>query len=71
MLLLHATGYQAMQGISPPMLGAGGGDMRRSPSHGSWASTLQDKASSPAGAVPELFFPDTTAGHIAEVRVAL
>ncbi len=57
-----------MHGISPPMLGsAAEAGIRRSPSHGSWASGLGDRGGG-GGGVPELFFPDTTAGHITEVR---
>jgi hypothetical protein len=62
-----AAGYQAMHGLSPPLLSNGEAGGRRLPSTGSWASQLQERALAGA-ATPELMFPETTAGHIAEVR---
>lgn len=59
--------YQALHGLSPPLLGNGGSGARL-PSHGSWASQLQERSTAAAAATPELMFPETTAGHIAEVR---
>lgn len=60
------TGYQALHGLSPTLLGNGEAGGRRLPSTGSWASQLQERATAVA-ATPELMFPETTAGHIAEV----
>lgn len=64
--MLVSTGYQALHGLSPPLLGDGQGGGQRLPSSGSWASQLQERATAVA-ATPELMFPETTAGHIAEV----
>jgi hypothetical protein len=61
------TGYQALHGLSPPLLGDGQAGGQRLPSTGSWASQLQERATAVA-ATPELMFPETTAGHIAEAR---
>lgn len=63
------TGYQALHGLSPPLLGNGGSGARL-PRHGSWASQLQERSTAAAAATPELMFPETTAGHIAEVHLA-
>ena len=61
------AGYQALHGLSPPLLGDGQAGGQRLPSTGSWASQLRERATA-AAATPELMFPETTAGHIAEVH---
>lgn len=38
---ISSAGYQALHGLSPPLLGNGEVGARRLPRHGSWASQLQ------------------------------